>query len=269
MKSIFVTAFALGFTGTASAADLPVKAVAPMAPAPSWDGWYVGVNGGGVWGRSSTSLIVAPNGYFAGVNSGAVQAAGTTQFDNSGGLAGAQIGVLHQWGPIVGGLELGFDWMGVNSSSTINAIYPTQACNQPSGCAFSLSSTTKSEWLLTFLGRAGLDMGAWYPYVTGGLALTELKYSVAFIDNNTIINATTAGSFSRTVPGFAGGAGVEWRWDSHWSVRGEYLRVSFDQVSGRTPQLTSLIAGFPATTNYNVSARLIENIGRAAVSYRF
>ena len=41
----------------ALAADLPVKAP-PMAPAPvwNWTGFYIGVNGGYSWGRSSRDL---------------------------------------------------------------------------------------------------------------------------------------------------------------------------------------------------------------------
>ena len=44
--------FSLGFvaamllSSAAAAADLPVKAMAPMPPPPSWSGFYLGLNGG-------------------------------------------------------------------------------------------------------------------------------------------------------------------------------------------------------------------------------
>jgi len=48
-----VAAFALA-SSSASAADMPVKAAPVAAPAPvfTWTGCYIGVEGGGAWGRS-------------------------------------------------------------------------------------------------------------------------------------------------------------------------------------------------------------------------
>jgi len=39
------------FAGSAYAADMPVKAPAAPPPAPTWTGWYIGINGGGGWGH--------------------------------------------------------------------------------------------------------------------------------------------------------------------------------------------------------------------------
>jgi outer membrane immunogenic protein len=35
------------FAGSAYAADMPLKAPPAAAPAPTWTGWYIGINGGG------------------------------------------------------------------------------------------------------------------------------------------------------------------------------------------------------------------------------
>jgi len=271
MKMLSTIVATLAFASMANAADLPLKA-APPAPiaAPTWTGWYVGINGGGVWGNNDPSLVVSPNGYFIPGNVPAVQAAGSQSFSSSGGLVGGQIGYLAQWGSIIGGVEAGFDWMGLSGSSATGAVYPVQGCVQVAGCAFTLNNSVHTDWLFTFLGRVGVDMGSWFPYITGGLAVSNLKYSVAFADNNLGINANTAASFSDTKAGFAIGGGVEWRFDPSWMLRGEYLYVQFDSVNGTTPALTSLVAAFPATTNYVVSSGTFkENIGRAALSYRF
>src|ERR1700761_8716643 len=37
---------------TAFAADLPVKALPPVAPVWNWTGWYAGLNAGGIWSNS-------------------------------------------------------------------------------------------------------------------------------------------------------------------------------------------------------------------------
>jgi len=46
----------VGVGGSASAADLPrqmpVKAAPYVAPYYNWTGFYLGINGGGAWGRS-------------------------------------------------------------------------------------------------------------------------------------------------------------------------------------------------------------------------
>ena len=56
--AILATVALIGIASVASAADLPVKAtpmvVAPVAP--SWTGWYIGVNGGGVWVTRTQAL---------------------------------------------------------------------------------------------------------------------------------------------------------------------------------------------------------------------
>jgi hypothetical protein len=62
----------------------------------------------------------------------------------------------------------GIDWMGARGSVTsANVLYPVQGCNQPAGCAFNLTNNMSSNWLFTLLGRAGFDVGGWFPYVTG------------------------------------------------------------------------------------------------------
>ena len=172
-----VVFYALGLLGSASAADLPRKAPAPVAvpAAPTWTGWYVGINGGGVWGNTDPSLVVSPNGYFIPGNDLAVSSVGSQSFNHTGGLFGGHVGYLQQWGSIVGGLELGIDWTGLDSSHTGGALYPIQGCGQAAGCAFSITTNVKSDWLLTFLGRLGVNMGAWFPYVTGGLASDACK----------------------------------------------------------------------------------------------
>jgi len=84
------------------------------------------------------------------------------------------------------------------------------------------------------------------------------------------VNANAALSVSDTKSGFALGAGLEWKWDAHWMLRGEHRYVQFDGVSGTAPQLVSAVPAFPAQTNCLIwSGQFKENIGRVAVSYKF
>ena len=93
--------------GPASAADIPMRARAPvMAPvmAPpvyNWTGLYVGVNGGGAWGRSSWDS--------------------TGSFDVTGGLVGGTLGYNLQMGPAVWGIEGDLDYSAAKGSAACGA----------------------------------------------------------------------------------------------------------------------------------------------------
>jgi outer membrane immunogenic protein len=262
MKSIFVAAFALGLAGTAYAADLPVKAVAPMTPAPTWTGWYIGINGGGVWGDPSTGLNITGGGFFGGPAGPGVIAGSSNSIKNSGGLAGGQVGYLLQSGQVVFGVEGSFDWFraqGSNSTTLVN--FPA------AGNMIALNESVSSDWLALFTARVGIAWGAWYPYVTGGLAVAKLKYTHSYLDNIPPVFAENA-SLSQTKAGVAGGLGVEYRFDGHWSLRGEWMYMQFNGVNGGALVINT-VAGLPTGNTFNHHVTFYENIGRAALSYKF
>jgi outer membrane immunogenic protein len=255
--------------GAASAADMAVKAPvykAPAAaPASSWTGWYIGVNGGGVWGKSDPKVSVVPGGQYAPISGGpdVVAATGSNSFNNSGGLAGGQVGYLWQSAWFVGGIEAAFDWMNAKGSSVNTAGY-TQAGSI--GRTFTFNNSASTNWLFTLLARAGYDMGGWYPYITGGLAVADLKYSSSFVDSfaNPAVGSVSLG---QTHTGWAVGGGAEWRLNNHWSLRGEYLYMDIGSLGGTMPVAQS---NFPTLiTNLNHGVQFRENLVRAAFSYRF
>jgi outer membrane immunogenic protein len=265
MKTIGIAAVALAFTGSAYAADMPIYVKAPPVAAPSWTGLYIGVNGGGAWGQTETQLSAANNApaFFNPVNIPTVQAAGSNNVGNSGGLGGGQIGYLIQSGSIVAGFEAAFDWMRAKGSFSNTAVYPGNA-----PATFTDSGKVSSDWLFTFLGRIGVDMGSWYPYVTGGLAVADLKYTNTFTDTTFAAGCACVASINSVVPGLAGGAGLEWRFDSHWSLRGEYLYILFSGVNGTSTVVSGPGVGF-GTATLTHQASFSENIARAALSYKF
>jgi opacity protein-like surface antigen len=106
LRTLFVGFFALSFvSGFALAADMAVKAPpAPVAP-PTWDGLYVGLNGGYSVGHDSfvqTDFGIGPFGMVT-----------TPQ----GGLFGAQAGYNWQRGNVVVGLEGDVQWTGQQSTT--------------------------------------------------------------------------------------------------------------------------------------------------------
>ncbi len=153
-RILFATMGLLGLAVTgASAADLPramppVKAPAFVPAAYSWNGFYLGINGGYAWGSSDWN----------GFGSSA---------DPSGGLVGVTAGYNWQSGQWVFGLEADIDWVDIKGSFT-NAACPT-------GCE------TKNTWLGTARGRLGYAFDRVMPYVTGGAAFGQVKATQAGI----------------------------------------------------------------------------------------
>ncbi len=147
---------ALG-VASASAADLPrrpMPAKAPLyvPPAWTWTGFYIGVNGGGGWGRSDFSAPFA-----------------TGSFDTSGWLVGGTLGYNYQMGQAVLGIEGDIDYSDIRGSAP---------------CA-GTTCETRNNWLGTVRGRLGYSFGQFMPYVTGGLAVGDIKSSIAGIGSAT------------------------------------------------------------------------------------
>jgi outer membrane immunogenic protein len=265
MKKLLLAAAIVAFTGGAYAADMPVKAPRPPVPPPSWTGFYIGINGGGAWGTVDTAAVdVGPDTLFAIGNIGAIQAGGSRHFDTSGGFAGGQIGYIYQSGFLITGLEAAFDWADINGSTASPATpFPTAP-----GSTFAWKLNAKTDWLATFTGRAGIDMGSWYPYITGGAAMAHLKYSANFVD--TFFPNNTTSDFSRDAWGWVLGAGAEMRvWD-RWLLRGEYLHMDFAHVGGVGPIVCTpgVTCGPGVATNFLHDAKFREDIVRVALSYK-
>jgi outer membrane immunogenic protein len=109
-------------------------------PVFTWTGFYLGLNGGGGWGRSSWDR--------------------TGDLDLSGGVIGGTAGFNWQTGQVVLGAEGDVDWSGVSGTTTTRC---------PAGC------TTRNDWLGTVRGRLGYAFDRFLPYVTGGLAAGDIR----------------------------------------------------------------------------------------------
>ncbi len=116
------------------------------APAYNWSGFYLGINGGGGWGRSNWTT--------------------TGSFDTSGGLVGGTIGYNYQINQVVLGVEGDIDWADINGTSPTPAVTRLRAPARPS-----------DTWLSTVRGRLGYAADRFMPYITGGAAFGDIKAS--------------------------------------------------------------------------------------------
>ncbi|MCA0399573.1 MAG: porin family protein [Proteobacteria bacterium] len=218
MMSKFAKAaiFGLLATGAAQAADLgtrkPAAPVVPMMAAYNWTGFYVGVQGGYGWGSNKHS-----NG---AVTSGTI--------NNKGGLVGATIGYNYQLSNgLVLGAEADYAWSSLKGSTDLNCVAP--------GCRTDIRSFG------TVRGRLGYAIDRFMPYITGGLAMGDVKGSAG---------AVTGSSFRA---GWTIGAGAEAAITRNITVKGEYLYYDLGKYTYG--------AGINTTTK--------GHIVRAGLNYKF
>jgi outer membrane immunogenic protein len=201
--------------GAANAADIARRQAMPTkaplyAPIYNWTGAYVGINGGGGWGSSDTSAPFASG-----------------SFRGTGGVVGGTVGYNWQTGPTVFGVEGDIDWSNIRGSSA---------------CGVGFACETKNSWLATARGRVGYAFDRFLPYVTGGLAVGDIKNTVSGVGTSTATKA-----------GYAIGGGLEAALSGPWTAKVEYLYADL----GRG---TSMLG---ADTKFNTS------LVRAGVNYRF
>src|SRR6476659_711127 len=159
MRVLLGSVAAVAMITSPMAADLPVKAP-PPAPAPvlNWTGFYIGVNGGYSWGRSSRDLN-----FFNPLN-GVLLASGTGGGrDLNGGLFGGQLGYNWQTANWVFGIETDAQWTGQKGGTTV--LCPVAGCFPaltavPAGVGTTASLNDKLEWFGTLRGRVGVLVGS-------------------------------------------------------------------------------------------------------------
>ena len=214
---------AVTMVAAANAADLPrrqntMPMKAPYAPAYyNWTGAYIGINGGAGFGQSEWTS--------GGVSSG--------DFDTNGAVFGGTLGYNWQVGHAVFGVEGDLDWSNIKGSTT-------------SGLCAGTSCETRNEWLGTARGRIGYAFDRFLPYVTGGLAVGDIKASLP------------GGSTTETNAGWTAGAGFEAAIAGPWTAKIEYLYTDLGKGS-----CDVAICGASTDVDFRT------NIVRGGVNYRF
>jgi outer membrane immunogenic protein len=185
----------------AFAADVPPATPiykAPVTePAFSWAGFYFGIQGGGIVGRSQQD---GPLGEI------------TNKFDLSGALVGGEYGTNWQFGHWVLGMESDSSWTSLKGTAP-EVFNPTPG----------FTATTQENYLAMSRVRIGYAQDRLLAYITGGLAdgYVEAKSS------------GPAGSISddQFRLGWNAGGGVEWAFAPQWSAKVEYIHFDLGNAS--------------------------------------
>jgi len=272
MRRFIIAAIAtvtiVAFGQIASAADMPAKVAPAYAPAPAynWSGFYVGLNAGAALGsaHTRTNTVFSPTGYFAVSSTESILGFGNQHPNDTSFTGGIQFGYNWQINNTVVGLETDFGYLGLKASALSRSLYP---CCAPT--SYAIDQSAKADWLWTLRPRVGV-IGPYNTllYVTGGLAVTEIKGNFLFTD--TFATAQESASVSKTKAGWVAGLGAETAWAGPWTVRFEYLHVSFDSASTTSTNLTAFTPPIAFPTNvFTHSVSFSDEIVRVALNYRF
>lgn len=211
----------------AAQSNEPTVSPGPFSPPPAfssipvydWTGFYVGINAGGAFGRSSWKSV--PD-----LSSG--------KSDLSGALVGGSAGYNLQTGePFVLGVEADLDWSGVKGTVP------------PASCAPNCEIET--PWLATARLRFGYAFDRIMPYLTGGVAIGDLKADSV---------GAPFGAQTATDLGWAAGGGVELALWGPLRAKVEYLHIDLNGFS-----CNAACGGGPISFNVNA------NIIRGGLSY--
>jgi outer membrane immunogenic protein len=247
MKSRFflgVSALPILFAGTATAADMSLKAPAATANVFSWTGFYAGLNAGGSWGRARSDFAISG---FLG------NTVAATDFVNPDGL--------------VGGGQLGYNWQ-VDPNWLIGVEADIQAAGEKASATrfdtvdfegVTTSYQTKIEWFGTLRGRLGYSFDRrMLLYATGGLAYGRMSISGT---STTGIGGATAFSSANVNSGWTIGGGIEGiAWNPRWTWKLEYLYLDLGTLN------TAVASGFTTTRG---TTRFTDNVVRAGLNFHF
>jgi outer membrane immunogenic protein len=214
-RYLLATVSAAALSTSAMAADLParvpVKAPAPVVVAPSWTGFYIGINVGGVWNRAEFTdwgRGLQPFAFPIGTTFWSPSHAGFT--------GGGQAGYNFQSGNFVFGIEADFNFVSNKASATLPAGFfvPT------------VTATSKLDWMGTVRGRLGVALSSTLIYATGGWAFAH------FEDTVTGPGVVAPASVSKTRAGWTVGGGIEQMFAPNWTAKIEALYAQFGKWDG-------------------------------------
>jgi outer membrane immunogenic protein len=270
MKKLLLAGIALVALagGSAFAADLApapepyYKAPPPLPPPCIWCGWYVGVNAGWVGSDSNTIRNTGTDTDGGGIGTalavGVIPAAVNDPL--SGFIGGGQIGYNWERNRLVFGIEADFD--GVSAKNTVtNFGLPVAPITVPVTTTFS----RELDWLSTVRGRIGFTATPTFLiYATGGVAFGQTKIGLTAVAPAGVPPLNAAATTTTTAAGATVGAGVEWMFAPHWSVKAEYLYADLGRHSA-----TINYAYGANTSSVTSSVRDDYSIARAGIDWHF
>jgi outer membrane immunogenic protein len=189
--------------------------VAPVPPPPcNWGGFYIGINGGGVFGGDTEVTDVDEYNVDLG-DPGHV-----FSYDTDGFVGGGQIGFNLQpmkW--LVLGIEGDAGYFGLDGRR-----------RQPNSPGNDTFAETNDGFYATLRARVGVAFNCLLLYATGGgIGANNERRVEDDCDTGPCGPALGSGSNDDFDIGWTIGGGAEWAFTRHWSVKVEYLYYDLDR----------------------------------------
>jgi high affinity Mn2+ porin len=177
----------------------------------------------------SAGLLLAPlpaaanDGFYVGGHAGYLFGTGTATLGDSAGTAGGSSAIGQLFGGVQGGwqaalpsrwmlgVELDLSFMDARDGAQVLS-YRTTAASY---------ADEQLEYLGSLRGRLGYAMGAWTPFVTGGLAFASTRWG-----RTDLVTGNQDATPSQWRLGYTLGGGVDYALDRRWTARAEYLYTS-------------------------------------------
>jgi opacity protein-like surface antigen len=233
--SAFVAAAALLGAGTASADGMPSRGKAVVYEAPSnWSGFYFGVHSGWQWSNLDAS----------------VGSTSVFSIDHDSEVVGGQIGIQHQFGNLVLGVE----------GSLTTAFRDDYSSTPCPNAAFTCAA--RFDDVLTIGPRVGWAMGKWMPYITGGYANGSFSEKISIVANS----ANPYQDHQRHSGWFIGG-GADMALAHGWTIGLDYRHYEFDDATYGVTRTTA--GGVIDTSQPPNTADATADIVTLRVSWKF
>jgi outer membrane immunogenic protein len=260
MKNQIVVVIALATlaSGTAIAADLPVKAPRPAvvaAPAcAQFGGLYIGAHGG--YGYYNYKYHDKGN-LVQTIDADLPTSIHMTDDSWHGGV---QAGYNWQRNCTVFGFEADWAWTGMKAKDTF--------FDGDAGTQDTLTVESKMRWFGTVRTRAGIVVDNLMLYATGGFAYAQFKREFTVFEDGPV--TTAAFNSSRTRWGWTAGVGGEWALGSNWSIKSEFLYMRFvnDERSFPAVTVNGVNFGVPGRS-YSFNNEDEAWVTRIGLNYRF
>jgi outer membrane immunogenic protein len=252
--------------GKAFAADMAVKAP-PAAPAASWTGFYLGIEGGYGWANGNAAVSgndPASQGILAGTSFPGGTPLPNPSWHNSGGFGGFEGGYNFQfdrrW---VAGIEADISGSTISGTGSVTSLIQSTPFTPVTQ---TVTTQQSIGWFSTIRPRIGfLATDQLLFYGTAGLAIAGVNESVSYATSTT--GGSLVGGFSfrclfanapcihnagtRTVAGWTAGAGVEYAIDRTLSVKAEYLYVGLPATA--VGAVAPVAIGLTTPASFNTS----------------
>lgn len=245
-----------------------------VAPAASWEGFYIGGHGGYGWdpAKATFNPVTYVKSAVPGITITGSSGPVNLSVDPEGWLGGVQFGYNWQRNVWVYGLAADFSWSDIEDSASAPWFVNSVPVRLPVNISGIVGLEQKLDYFGTLRGRFGWANNSLLLYATGGAAWGHVK--TTFSNSNiTLSGAGVAGltpaqvaalraggyaSTSRIRWGFVAGAGFEWMFAQDWSLKAEYLYM--DLLGSDTLAITGGVA---------TAGDMSVHIARVGVNYLF